>query len=473
MTSIREMRDGVRNKKLKAKDLVSEALKKAHDAQPKYNSFISICDESAMKAAEHVDKLVASGKDPGPLAGVPIAVKDLLCTRGHRTTAASKILDQYIPPYSATVVEKLEEAGAIVIGKANLDEFAMGASNENSAYGAVKNPVDPTRVPGGSSGGSAAAVAAGIVRAAIGTDTGGSIREPASFCGITGIKPTYGRVSRYGIIAFASSLDQAGPMTRSVDDSAIVLETISGKDPRDATTADIAVPKWSENLKDNVKGLRVGLPKEYFADGIDPEVRKVIDNAVQLLKAQGATLVDVDLPLTPHGIAVYYIVACCEASSNLARYDGVRYGLRTKDAANLLELYEKSRGEGFGAEPKRRIMLGTYALSSGYYDAFYKKACQVRRLVREDFLKAFAKCDLIVGPVTPGPAFKLGEKFSDPLKMYLNDVFTLGAPLAGLPGLSVNAGFTKEKLPVGLQIIGPHFEEQRILDAAHTVETHL
>jgi aspartyl-tRNA(Asn)/glutamyl-tRNA(Gln) amidotransferase subunit A len=316
-------------------------------------------------------------------------------------------------------------------------------------------------------------VAAKISPAAIGTDTGGSIREPASFCGVVGIKPTYGRVSRYGVVAFASSLDQVGPMAQDTEGAAIILESISGFDPCDSTTVDQAVPSWSTNISNNMKGLRVGKPKEYFVDGIDPEVRKAIDNSLDVMKAQGAQIVDVELPLTPYGIAVYYLVACCEASSNLARYDGVRFGHRSKDAKDLMDLYCQSRGEGFGAEPKRRIMLGTYALSSGYYDAYYKKACQVRRLVRDDFLKAFQKCDVIVGPVTPAPAFKLGEKVSDPLDMYLNDIFTLSPSLAGIPGLSVNAGFTKAGLPVGLQVLAKHFEEDKMIRAAHTLESHL
>jgi aspartyl-tRNA(Asn)/glutamyl-tRNA(Gln) amidotransferase subunit A len=471
--TIIETRDKVRRGELKAKMVIQAALKKANDLQGKYNAFVTICDDHALKRADEIDKLIAAKKDPGPLAGVPIAVKDLLCTKGIKTTAGSKILSNFIPPYSSTVVEKLETAGAIVLGKANLDEFAMGASNENSAYGPVKNPLDPTRVPGGSSGGSAAAVAANITPGAIGTDTGGSIREPASFCGITGIKPTYGRVSRYGVIAFASSLDQVGPMAGNVLDAALMLEVISGKDLRDSTSADVLVPKFSENVLDNVKGLKIGLPAEYFVDGVEPEVRAAVENAVKLLTSQGAQIVKINLPLTQYGIAVYYLVACCEASSNLSRYDGIRFGHRSKDGKDLAELYARSRGEGFGAEPKRRIMLGTFALSSGYYEAYYKKACQVRRLILEDFNKAFSQCDVIAGPVTAHPAFKLGEKSSDPLAMYLNDVFTLSPSLAGIPGLSVNCGFTKTGLPIGLQLLAKHFQEEKIIRAAYTVEKHL
>jgi aspartyl-tRNA(Asn)/glutamyl-tRNA(Gln) amidotransferase subunit A len=470
--TLKQMRDGVRSGSLKARALTEESLKRAKATNPKLNAFITICENEALKRADEVDKLVAAKKDPGILAGVPIAVKDLLCTKGVRTTAASKILDNFVPTYNATVVEKLEAAGAVIMGKANLDEFAMGASNENSAYGSVKNPYDLSRVPGGSSGGSAAAVAADIAPGAIGTDTGGSIREPASFCGISGIKPTYGRVSRFGVVAFASSLDQVGPMAKTTEDAAIMLEAISGKDQRDSTSADVAVPSWATNIQDNVKGLRIGLPKEYWVDGIEPEVRTALDKGIDLLKAQGATVVPVDLPLTSYGIAVYYIIAPCEASSNLARYDGVRYGHRSHDSKDLLDMYCRSRGEGFGPEPKRRIMLGTFALSSGYYEAYYRKACQVRRLIRDDFLKAFAKCDVIAGPVTTCPAFKLGEKSSDPLAMYLNDIFTLSPSLAGIPGLSVNVGYTKAGLPVGMQILAKHFEEDKMIRAAHTIEKH-
>ncbi|CAM6000338.1 unnamed protein product, partial [Sphagnum balticum] len=470
---IKSIRDGVRKGELKARALAEESIKRAKEAQRSLNTFITICEKEALERADEIDRLVSQKKDPGPLAGVPIAVKDLLCTKGIRTTAASKILDNFIPPYSSTVVKKLEAAGAVIMGKANLDEFAMGASNENSAYGAVKNPLDTSRVPGGSSGGSAAAVAAKIAPGSIGTDTGGSIREPASFCGVVGIKPTYGRVSRYGVIAFASSLDQVGPMAQNTEDAAILLEAIAGFDPCDSTTVETPTASWSQKIPQDMKGMRVGKPKEYFVDGLDPEVRKIIDNGLAVMKSQGAEIVDIDLPLTPYGIAVYYLVACCEASSNLARFDGVRFGHRSKDAKDLMELYCRSRGEGFGAEPKRRIMLGTYALSSGYYDAYYKKACQVRRLIRDDFLKAFQKCDVIVGTVTQAPAFKLGEKVSDPLAMYLNDIFTLSPSLAGIPGLSVNAGFTKEKLPVGMQILASHFAEDKIIRASHVLESTL
>lgn len=462
----------VRSGELKAVEVTKKALEKTKKLQGTLNSFITICEFEALKRAEEVDGLVAQKKDPGPLAGVPVAVKDLLLTKGVRTTAASKILSNFVAPYSSTVVRKMESAGAIIIGKTNLDEFAMGASNENSAFGPVKNPWKLDRVAGGSSGGSAAAVSSGQAPLSIGTDTGGSIREPASFCGITGIKPTYGRVSRYGVVAFASSLDQVGPMAYNVEDASLLLNVISGKDDKDSTSANVPVPDYSKSLVDNVKGLRVGIPAEYFVDGIEPEVRKAVDQSIEILRKQGATTVPISLPNTKYGIAVYYIVAPCEASSNLARYDGVRYGFRSP-SGGLKDMYRKSRGQGFGHEPKRRIMLGTFALSSGYYDAYYKKACQVRRLIRNDFENAFQKCDIIAAPVTTGPAFKLGEKSEDPLKMYLNDIFTLGPSLAGIPGISVNCGFTSDGLPIGLQLMSNHFREDLIIQAGYTVEKSL
>ncbi|MCC6276992.1 MAG: Asp-tRNA(Asn)/Glu-tRNA(Gln) amidotransferase subunit GatA [Oligoflexia bacterium] len=468
-----EIAKKVRSGEVSAKTVATEALARAKNKNKELNAFITLTDDQALEQAEKVDRMVSQKRDPGLLAGVPVGIKDILLTKGVRTTAGSKILENFVPPYSSTVVEKLEAAGAITIGKTNLDEFAMGASNENSAFGPVKNPWDTSRVPGGSSGGSAAAVAARLVPGAIGTDTGGSIREPAAFCGLTGIKPTYGRVSRYGVVAFASSLDQVGPMTHSVQDAALMLQAISGKDPKDSTTAVQAVPDFSKALVKNVKGFKVGLPKEYFADGIEPEVRAAVDNAIAVLKSQGAEIVPLSLPLTSHGIAVYYLIAPCEASSNLARYDGVKYGHRSKDSKDLMDLYCRSRGEGFGAEPKRRIMLGTFALSSGYYDAYYKKACQVRRLLRDDFVKAFKQVDVIAAPVATGPAFKLGEKADDPLAMYLNDIFTLPPSLAGIPALSVNCGFTKSGLPIGFQLMAKHWDEEKIIQAAFTVEQNL
>ena len=401
---------------------------------------------------------------------MPIAIKDVICIQGSLTTCGSRILEGFVAPYDATVTEKLRHAGAIFIGKTNLDEFAMGSSTENSAFIKTRNPWDLDRVPGGSSGGSAAAVAAGLCAGALGTDTGGSIRQPASFCGVVGIKPTYGRVSRFGLVAFASSLDQIGPITRDVEDAAIMLQAIAGYDPGDSTSVDLPVPDYRAALKEPIRGLRLGIPREYFIEGTDPEVAEAVRNAISTCRELGAQIVDISLPHTEYGIAAYYIIAPAEASSNLARYDGVKYGHRAQGARDLIEMYRKSRSQGFGAEVKRRIMLGTYVLSAGYYDAYYRKASQVRTLIRRDFLEAFEKCDAILAPVSPIPAFKIGEKFDDPLQMYLSDVFTLPASLAGIPGISVPCGFTSEKLPIGLQILGPHFREELILRIAYQFE---
>ena len=466
----------VKQKKISAKEVTSAFLKQTEKLNPSINAFITINDK-ALQEAEKVDARIAKGEDVGLLAGVPIAVKDMLCTKGLRTTAASKMLYNFIPPYSATVVNRLEGAGAITIGKANQDEFAMGSSNETSHFGGVKNPWNADFVPGGSSGGSAAAVAARMAPIAIGTDTGGSIRQPSSFCGLVGVKPTYGRVSRYGIVAFASSLDQAGPMTLNVKDAATTLEVISGKCNYDSTTSTKPVPKWSQNLNSDLKGMKIGLPKEYFSDAVRADVRKIVENATQIAKSAGAEIVEVSLPLTRVGVPVYYLVSTCEASSNLSRYDGVRFGYRadfSKHAADdIADFYARSRGEGFGLEVKRRIMLGTFALSSGYYDAYYKKACQVRRLLREDFVKAFSKCDAIMGPVFTTPAFKVGEKINNPLQMYMNDIYTVSANLAGIPGMSVPGGCSQEGLPVGIQINAAHFEEQKMLNVAYAIEKAL
>jgi aspartyl-tRNA(Asn)/glutamyl-tRNA(Gln) amidotransferase subunit A len=466
----------VKQKKISAKEVTSVFLKQTEKLNPSINAFITINDK-ALQEAEKVDARIAKGEDVGLLAGVPIAVKDMLCTKGLRTTAASKMLFNFIPPYSATVVNRLEGAGAITIGKANQDEFAMGSSNETSHFGGVKNPWNSDYVPGGSSGGSAAAVAARMAPIAIGTDTGGSIRQPSSFCGLVGVKPTYGRVSRYGIVAFASSLDQAGPMTLNVKDAAATLEVISGKCNYDSTTSTKPVPKWSQNLSGDLKGMKIGLPKEYFSDSVRADVRKIVENATQIAKSAGAEIVEVSLPLTRVGVPVYYLVSTCEASSNLSRYDGVRFGYRadfSKHAADdIADFYARSRGEGFGLEVKRRIMLGTFALSSGYYDAYYKKACQVRRLLREEFIKAFSKCDVIMGPVFTTPAFKVGEKINNPLQMYMNDIYTVSANLAGIPGMSVPGGYSQEGLPVGVQINAAHFEEQKMLNVAYAIEKAL
>jgi len=433
-------------------------------------AFLTLSKERALEQADRIDRMAAEGKPLPALAGVPVGIKDVMSTRGVRTTAGSKSLEKYIPPYDATSVARMEAAGAVVLGKMNCDEFAMGSSNENSAYGPVRNPRDLSRVPGGSSGGSAAAVAADMAVVTLGSDTGGSIRQPASFCGVVGLMPTYGRVSRYGLIAFASSLDHIGPLTKTVKDAAIVLRTIAGRDPMDSTSAEVPVPDYVAELEKPVRGLKIGVAKEYLGEGLDGEIRKAIEAAIQKLAGQGCEIVEVSLPHTKYAIPTYYIVATAEASSNLARFDGVRYGYRAKDARTLSEMYRRSRDQGFGAEVKRRIMLGTYALSAGYYDAYYLKAQKVRTLLTQDFDQAFKKVDAIVGPVSPTAAFKLGEKVDDPLAMYLADIYTVTADLAGIPGISVPCGETKDKLPIGLQILGRHFDESTILRVAQASE---
>jgi aspartyl-tRNA(Asn)/glutamyl-tRNA(Gln) amidotransferase subunit A len=467
--SIHEIHDLLKSGQIGAVEAVSSFLKRIDEIDPKVQAYLSTLAEQALDEARTFD---AGPKDrsASPLAGVPIAIKDVVCTRGAVTTCGSRVLQNFIPPYDASVIEKLKRAGAIFIGKTNMDEFAMGSSTENSAFIKTRNPWDLERVPGGSSGGSAAAVAAGLCAGALGTDTGGSIRQPASFCGVVGIKPTYGRVSRFGLVAFASSLDQIGPITRDVEDAAIMLQTIAGHDPRDSTSVDLPVPDYRASMKKSIRGLRLGIPREYFIEGMAHDVAEAVNNAVSTCRGLGAQIVDISLPHTEYGIAAYYIIAPAEASSNLARYDGVKYGHRAQGTKDLIEMYRKSRSQGFGAEVKRRIMLGTYVLSAGYYDAYYRKASQVRTLIRQDFLDAFEKCDAILAPVSPIAAFKLGEKFDDPLQMYLSDVFTLPASLAGIPGMSVPCGFTSEKLPVGLQILGPHFREEVILRVAHQFE---
>jgi aspartyl-tRNA(Asn)/glutamyl-tRNA(Gln) amidotransferase subunit A len=468
--------DAVKTKKISSVEVTKHFLERIRSLDSKLNSFISINDK-ALDEAKAVDELIGKGQDPGVLAGVPVAIKDLLCTQGLRTTAASKVLENFIPPYSATVVTRLKSAGAVVLGKTSLDEFAMGSSNETSAFGVVKNPWNTDFVPGGSSGGSAAALAARLAPVAIGTDTGGSIRQPASFCGVYGIKPTYGRVSRYGIIAYASSLDQAGPMGNSTADCSLLLEVMSGKCRYDATTASVAVPQWTRELKEDLKGVRIGLPKEYFAEKLDSDVERITQTAIEALKSRGATMTEVSLPLVKHSVSMYYLIATSEASSNLARYDGVRYGYRSdyskNPAGNLEEFYSRNRGEAFGTEVKRRIMLGTYALSSGYYDAYYLKACRVRRLLRDQYLKALETCDLLLSPVATSPAFKIGSRISDPLAMYLNDIFTTSTNLAGLPGMSVPGGFSKDGLPIGVQLTARHFDEQSIFNASYSLEKTL
>lgn len=430
----------------------------------KLNAFLEIDREGALERAAEVEK------GEGVLAGVPIAVKDNICVRGMQASCGSRILGDYHPPYNATVIERLLNAGAVIIGKTNCDEFAMGSSNENSAFGPVRNPWDTTRVPGGSSGGSAAAVAAGIVPVALGSDTGGSVRQPASLCGVLGLKPTYGRNSRYGLVAFASSLDQVGVFAREVTDVARVLGVIAGRDRHDSTTADVPVPDYTAALDSDLKGARLGFPHALFGKGLDEEVSISVKSVVDVYRELGAEIVDVELPNAGYAIAVYYIIATAEASSNLARFDGVRYGFRAEDAPELRQMYRKTREEGFGAEVKRRIMLGTYVLSAGYYDAYYRKAQQVRTLIKNDFLNAFKNCDAIITPTAPTPAFALGEKVDDPLAMYLNDIYTVTANLAGIPGLSVPCGLSSEKLPIGFQLLGPYWSEPTLLKLAHSYQ---
>ncbi len=463
-------RSAVQERKTSAVALAESHYAKIESDDPKIGAFLTLSKERAMVQAAKMDALAAKGEKLPPLGGVPVGIKDVMVTKGVRTTAGSKILGEFIPPYDCTAVARLETAGAVVLGKLNCDEFAMGSSNENSAWKPVRNPHDLTRVPGGSSGGSAAAVAADMAVATLGSDTGGSIRQPASFCGVVGLMPTYGRVSRYGLIAFASSLDHIGPLTRTVKDAAIVLRTIAGRDPMDSTSAEVPVPDFVAELEKPVRGLKIGVAKEYLGEGLDAEVRTAIEAAIQKLARQGCEIVEVSLPHTKYAIPTYYIVATAEASSNLARFDGVRYGYRAKDARTLSEMYRRSRDQGFGAEVKRRIMLGTYALSAGYYDAYYLKAQKVRTLLTRDFEEAFKKVDAIVGPTSPTAAFKLGEKVDDPLAMYLADIYTVTADLAGIPGISVPCGETKEKLPIGLQILGRHFDESTILRVAQASE---
>ncbi len=430
------------------------------------NAFLEIDREGALKRAEEIEKSSKSGA----LAGIPIAVKDNICVRGMQASCGSRILGNYHPPYNATVIERLTNAGAVVIGKTNCDEFAMGSSNENSAFGPVRNPWDTTRVSGGSSGGSATAVAAGIVPVALGSDTGGSVRQPASLCGVIGLKPTYGRNSRYGLVAFASSLDQVGIFAREVEDVARVLGVIAGRDPHDATTADVPVPDYAAALTGDLKGARLGFPRKLFGEGLDDDVKKSVESVVEVYRDLGVEIVDIELPHARYAIAVYYIIATAEASSNLARFDGVRYGFRAEDTPELRQMYRRTREEGFGAEVKRRIMLGTYVLSAGYYDAYYRKAQQVRTLIKHDFLNAFEHCDAIITPTTPTPAFAIGEKVDDPLAMYLNDIYTVTANLAGVPGISVPCGLSSERLPIGFQLVGPYWSEPALFKLAHGYE---
>jgi aspartyl-tRNA(Asn)/glutamyl-tRNA(Gln) amidotransferase subunit A len=449
-------------------ELTRHALARIERFNPELNAFITVTAEEALSQAEAADARRAAG-DAGPLTGVPIAHKDIFCTRGVRTSCGSRMLDNFISPYDAHVVQRLNEAGAVCLGKTNMDEFAMGSSNETSYYGPVRNPWDTASVPGGSSGGSAAAVAAGLVPGATATDTGGSIRQPAALCGVSGLKPTYGRVSRYGMIAFASSLDQGGPIARSAEDLALMLEAMAGFDPRDSTCVDREVPNYAGELGEPLSGLRIGLPREYFGEGLEAGVGGAVEQAVSEFRRLGAEVREVSLPNTHLAVPVYYVIAPAEASSNLSRYDGVRFGHRCESPASLEDLYKRSRAEGFGSEVQRRIMVGTYALSAGYYDAYYLKAQQVRRLIRDDFARALEEVDVLLGPTSPTVAFGLGEKTSDPVQMYLSDIYTIAVNLAGLPAVSVPAGFVGDK-PVGLQLIGNYFEEGRLLNAAHAYQ---
>lgn len=460
----------IQERQITATALAEEFFQKIDAENARTNAYLTVAKERALTQADRIDRIADKG-DPLPvLGGVPIAIKDVMSTKGIRTTAGSKILENYMPPYDCTAVERLERAGAVILGKTNCDEFAMGSSNENSAYGPVRNPRDPERVPGGSSGGSAACVAQGTAVAALGSDTGGSIRQPAAFCGVVGLMPTYGRVSRYGLIAFASSLDHIGPLTKSVKDAAILLQQIAGRDPLDSTTADVPVPDFVSEIGEPVKGLKIGIPEEYFGEGLDPGVRKAVENGVQLLAKAGCETVPVSLPHTAYAIPTYYVVATAEASSNLARYDGVRYGYRSAQQQTLSQMYRRSRDEGFGAEVKRRIMLGTYALSAGYYDAYYLKAQKARTLLARDFQQVFEKVDAVVTPTTPTPAFKLGEKADDPLAMYLADIYTVTADLTGIPGISVPCGKSSSGLPIGMQILSKHFDESTVLRLGHALE---
>lgn len=455
---------------LTAEELTGQFLGAIRDRDERIKAFLSVDEPAALAQARAIDAKHKTGQPLGKLAGLPVAIKDVLCTRGWRTTCGSKILANYIPPYDAHVIRRLREADVVLIGKTNLDEFAMGSSTENSAFQVTRNPWDPERIPGGSSGGSAAAVAAGMAPLALGTDTGGSVRQPASLCGVVGIKPSYGRVSRFGVVAYGSSLDQVGPFAQDVYGAAMLLEVIAGHDRRDSTSVERPVPAYTQSLDEPVRPLTIGVAREFFGEGLDAEVERAVREAMQVYAGLGATIRDISLPHSPYSIATYYLVATAEASSNLARYDGIHYGHRAEQYAGLVDMYCKSRGEGFGAEVKRRIMLGTHALSSGYIDAYYLKALKVRRMIKEDFDRAFAECDVVLGPTSPTAAFKIGEKAADPLAMYLSDIYTIGANLAGLCAASIPCGFTRVGLPIGLQLMAPPFAEDKLLRVARMYE---
>ena len=467
--TINELHGKLKKREVSSVEATKSLLTRIEAVEPKVNAFITVTPEEALKSAEEADRRIAAG-DMTALTGIPVALKDIFITRGVRTTCASRILHNFIPPYDATSWLKLQERGAVLVGKLNQDEFAMGSSTESSAFGPTRNPWDLDCIPGGSSGGSAAAIAAREATATLGTDTGGSIRQPASHCGCVGLKPTYGRVSRFGVIAYASSLDQVGPVTRDVTDCAIMLGAVAGYDPRDSTSVNLPVPDYRSALGHDIKGMKIGLPREYFIAGLDPEVKKALDEAIATYTRLGAQFREITLPHTDYAVACYYLIATAEASSNLARYDGVRFGHRTAESKGLIDMFAKSRDEGFGPEVKRRIMLGTYALSSGYYDAYYLKAQKVRTLIMQDFIKAFGAVDVILTPVAPTPAFRIGEKTSDPLQMYLSDIFTIPVNLAGTCGISIPAGLSESGLPIGLQLIGNPFGEETILRAAYAFE---
>ncbi|MCK5391412.1 MAG: Asp-tRNA(Asn)/Glu-tRNA(Gln) amidotransferase subunit GatA [Deltaproteobacteria bacterium] len=470
--TIKEASDLINKKEISPVELTQSILDRIQDKDEKLNTYITVLSEKALESAKKAEEEISRGNYLGPLHGIPLGLKDIFITKNITTTCGSKMLENFIPPYDATVTQKLLDSGAVILGKNNMDEFAMGSSTETSYFGPTANPWDLQRVPGGSSGGSASATAASLCLGSVGTDTGGSIRQPAALCGVVGMKPTYGRVSRFGMIAFASSLDQAGPITKTVEDTALILNAISGPDPKDSTCVNIPVPDYTLRLKDDIKGLKIGIPKEYFVDGMDKEVEDASRKAISVMEGLGAEIIEISLPHTEYAVLTYYIIAPSEASSNLARYDGVKYGYRTEGAESLRDMYFKTRAEGFGDEVKRRIMLGTYALSSGYYDAYYLKAQRVRTLIKNDFEEAFKRVDTIMAPTTPEVAFKIGEKIQDPIKMYLSDVLTIPCNIAGLPGISVPCGFSTDGLPIGIQVLGKPFDEETVLRMAYAYEQH-
>jgi aspartyl-tRNA(Asn)/glutamyl-tRNA(Gln) amidotransferase subunit A len=468
--TIHQLHELLIKRKVTSREATEALYQQIQEVDGKIKAYLMLTEEEAFHQADQVDGKIVRGEEIGDLAGIPIGIKDILCTKGIPTTCASKILEGYIPFYDGTVVQRLKERDAVILGKLNMDEFAMGSSTENSRFQVTRNPWDLDRIPGGSSGGSAAATAADECIAAIGTDTGGSIRQPAFCCGVVGMKPTYGRVSRYGLVAFASSLDQIGPITKDVEDCALLMNAISGYDPCDSTSVNVEVPDYKQSLVRDARGIRIGIPDEYFIEGMDPDVERAVQEAIGLFKKWGAEIKKISLPHTKYAVAVYYIICTAEASSNLARYDGVKYGLRSKRFKDLLGMYTQTRAEGFGQEVKRRIILGTYVLSAGYYEAYYRKASQVRTLMRKDFEEAFERVDVIITPTAPTPAFRIGEKVKDPLQMYLSDIYTIPVNLAGIPAISIPCGFSHENLPIGLQIMGKHFDEEKLLRVAYTFE---